>query len=173
MKKMSLTFGLVAALIVVGAVAARADTKDAWLSTKAKIVLLTMDGLSTTAVKVDTIDGNVTIHGKVGSAADKARAEETIRKMDGVKDVKNLLQVVAPSQKKMVDAKDSDVKGRVEASLKAAKTMDDIKVASVNNGVVLLSGKTQSLGEKLLAIERVYTVNGVHRVASEIETVEN
>jgi hyperosmotically inducible protein len=173
MKKMSLTFGLVAALMVVGAVAAQADTKDAWLSTKAKIVLLTMDGLSTTAVKVDSVDGNVTIHGKVGSAADKAKAEETIRTMDGVKDVKNLLQVVAPSRKKMVDAKDSDVKGRVEASLKAARTMDDIKVASVNNGVVLLSGKTQSLSQKLLAIERVYTVNGVHRVASEIETVEN
>ncbi|HWW92979.1 MAG TPA: BON domain-containing protein [Vicinamibacteria bacterium] len=173
MKKISLTIGLVAALMGVGAVAAQADTKDAWLSTKAKIALLTTDGLSAWSVKVDTVDGNITIHGKVSSAAEKAKAEETIRSMDGVKDVKNLLQIVAPSQKKRVDAKDSDVKGRVEASLKASKTMDDIKVASVNNGVVLLSGKTQSLGQKLLAIERVYTVNGVHRVASEIETVEN
>ena len=51
--------------------------------------------------------------------------------------------------------------------------MDGINVASVNKGVVLLSGKTQSLGQKLLVIERVYTVNGVHRVSSEIETVEN
>jgi osmotically-inducible protein OsmY len=43
----------------------------------------------------------------------------------------------------------------------------------VNKGVVLLSGKTPSLGEKLLVIERVYTVDGVRRVASEIETVED
>jgi len=173
MKKMSLTIGLAASLLVVGAFAAQADTKDAWMTTKAKIVLLTTDGFSATAINVDTVDGTITIHGKVGSAAEKAKAEETIRKMDGVKDVKNLLQVVAPGRKKMVDAKDSVVKDRVEASLKAARTMDDIKVASVNNGVVLLSGKTPSLGQKLLAIERVYTVNGVHRVSSEIETVEN
>jgi osmotically-inducible protein OsmY len=169
----SLKIGLAAALIGAGTVAAQADTKDTWLTTKAKIALLTTDGVSATAVNVGTVDGKITIHGKVGSAAEKAKAEETIRKMDGVKDVKNLLQVVPQDQKKMVDVKDSDVKDRVEASLKATKTMDDIKVASVNKGVVLLSGKTPSLGQKLLVIERVYTVPGVHGVSSEIETVEN
>ena len=171
--KQSFRFALVAALVTVGALAARADTKDAWLTTKAKIALLTTDGVSASAVNVDTVDGKMTIHGKVGSEAEKAKAEATVRHLDGVNDVKNLLQVVPPSQKKMVDAKDSDVKDRVEASLKAAKTMDGINVASVNKGVVLLSGKTHSLGDKLLVIERVYTVNGVHRVSSEIETVEN
>ena len=90
-----------------------------------------------------------------------------------MKTVKNLLQVVPSNVKDAVAANDSDVKDRVEASLKATKTMNDIKVASVNNGVVLLSGKTSSLTEKLLVIENVYAVNGVHRVASEIETVEN
>jgi hyperosmotically inducible periplasmic protein len=89
----SLTIGLAAALILAGAVAAQADTKDAWLTTKAKIALLT-DGVSATAVNVDTVDGKITIHGKVGTAAEKTQAEQTIRKMDGVKDVKNLLQVV-------------------------------------------------------------------------------
>ena len=169
----SLNIGLAAALIVAGAVvAARADTKDAWLTTKAKIALMT-DGVSATAVNVDTVDGKITIHGKVGTAAEKAQAEQTIRKMDGVKDVKNMLQVVPQDQKKTVDVKDSDVKDRVEASLKSAKTMDDIKVASVNKGVVLLSGKTASLGQKLLVIERVYTVAGVRGVSSEIETVES
>ncbi|HVQ30963.1 MAG TPA: BON domain-containing protein, partial [Vicinamibacteria bacterium] len=68
---------------------------------------------------------------------------------------------------------DSVVKDRVEASLKSAKNMNDINVASVNKGVVLLSGKTDSLTHKLMVIERVYTVDGVHRVSSEIETKEN
>jgi len=171
-KMKSLNIGLAAALILAGAVAAQADTKDAWLTTKAKIALLT-DGVSATAVNVDTVDGKITIHGKVGTAAEKAKAEQTIRQMDGVKDVKNLLQVVPQDQKKMVDARDSDTKDRVEASLKATKTMDDIKVASVNKGIVLLSGKTPSLGQKLLVIERVYTVPGVYGVSSEIQTVEN
>jgi hyperosmotically inducible protein len=169
----SLKIGLAAALVFAGVVAAQADTKDAWLTTKAKIALLTADGVSATAVNVDTVDGQITIHGKVATAAEKAKAEQTVRQLDGVKDVKNLLQVVPDDQKQRVDAKDSDVKDRVEASLKAAKTMDDISVASVNKGVVLLSGKTASLGQKLLVIERVYTVAGVRGVSSEIETVEN
>jgi hyperosmotically inducible periplasmic protein len=168
----SLNIGLAAALILASAGAAQADTKDAWLTTKAKIALLT-DGVSATAVNVDTVDGKITLHGKVGTTAESAKAEQTIRQMDGVKEVKNLLQVVPQDQKKMVDAKDSDVKNHVEASLKTTKTMDDIKVASVNKGVVLLSGKTPSLGQKLLVIERVYTVPGVRGVSSEIETVEN
>jgi len=167
----SLNMGLAAALILAGAVSAQADTNDAWLTTKAKIALMT-DGVSATAVNVDTVEGKITIHGKVGTAAEKAQAEQTIRKMDGVKEVKNLLQVVPQDQKKMVDVKDSDIKDHVEASLKEAKTMDDINVASVNKGVVLLSGKTPSLSQKLLVIERVYTVPGVHGVSSEIETIE-
>src|SRR4029450_3081114 len=164
--------GLAAALILAGAVAAQADTSDAWLTTKAKIALMT-DGVSATGVNVDTVDGKITIHGKVGTAAEKAQAEQTIRKMDGVKEGKNLLQVVPENQKKMVDVKDSDIKDHVEASLKAAKTMDDIKVASVNKGVVLLSGKTASLGQKLLVTDRVSPVAGGRGVSSEIETVEN
>jgi osmotically-inducible protein OsmY len=169
----SVNIGLAIALMVAGAATATADGKDTWLTTKAKIALLTADGVSATAVKVDTVDGKITIHGKVGTAAEKDTAEETIRQLDGVKDVMNLLQVVPPDQKTMVDAKDSDVKERVEVSLRSAKTMDDIKVASVNKGVVLLSGKAPSLSLKLHAIERVYAVDGVRRVASEIETVED
>jgi hyperosmotically inducible protein len=169
----SLKIGLAIALIAAGAVTASAETKDPWITTKAKIALLTTDGVSVTAINVDTVDGRITLHGKVGTAAEKAKAEQTVRTLDGVKDVNNLLQVVPQNQKKMVDMKDSDVKDRIEVSLKAAKTMDGINVASVNKGVVLLSGKTPSLGEKLLVIERVYNVDGVRRVSSEIETVEN
>jgi hyperosmotically inducible periplasmic protein len=170
--KNSLRFGLAAVLALSGALVARADTKDPWLTTKAKIALLTTDGVSASAVNVDTVDGKMTIHGKVGSKAEKAKAEAVVRQIDGVKDVNNLLQVVPPSQKKVVEAKDDVVKDRVEAALKSTKNLGDVKVASVNKGVVLLSGKTESLGQKLLVIERVYTVDGVHRVASEIETVE-
>ena len=75
--------------------------------------------------------------------------------------------------KDLVAANDSDVKQRVEASLKTDTKMDDVKVASVNNGVVLLSGKADSLTQNLRAIENAYSVNGVHRVASEIQSIEN
>jgi hyperosmotically inducible periplasmic protein len=174
MKRMAVTVALVGTFVVAGALAASADVNDSWITTKAKIALLTTDGFSVNGANVDTINGNVTIHGKVETTADRTRAEKTVREVKGVKTVNNLLQVVPSSVKDAVAANDSDVKGRVEVSLKADRKMDDVKVASVNNGTVLLSGKTANLTEKLRAIENAYSVNGVHRVATEIQTtVEN
>jgi len=86
--------------------------------------------------------------------------------------VKNLLQVVPSNVEDAVAAKDSDVKELVEASLKADVKMKDVNVASVNKGVVLLSGKTDSLDQDLRAIENAYSVKGVHRVASELKTTD-
>lgn len=173
MKRVALTVALVGTIVAVGAVAASASVNDSWITTKAKIALLTTDGFSVNGANVDTIRGNVTIHGKVATTEDRTRAEQTVRKIKGVKTVNNMLQVVPSAVKELVAATDSDVKVRVEASLKADSKMEDVKVASVNNGVVLLSGKTGSLIEKLRAIENAYSVNGVQRVASEIQTIDN
>ncbi len=151
---------------------ANADVKDSWITTKAKIALLTNDGYSVSGANVDTVNGDVTIHGKVATEADKTRAGQTVLQVEGVKTVKNLLQVVPDSKKKAMDAKDSDIKDRVQASFKTDKRLDDIKVASVNKGLVLLSGKAHGIDEKLIAIESAYSVVGVRRVSSEIETVE-
>jgi osmotically-inducible protein OsmY len=79
---------------------------------------------------------------------------------------------VPESRKKAVAANDSNVKDHVEAALKSDRRFEDVKVASVNKGVVLLSGKTRGLDGKLAAIENAYSVGGVRRVATEIETDE-
>jgi len=173
MKRMTLAAALVGTIVVAGAVTASADVNDSWITTKAKIALLTMDGFSVNGANVDTVNGNVTMHGKVATAGDRTRAEQTVRKVSGVKSVNNLLQVVPSNVKEAVTANDSDVKERVEASLKADVKMKDVNVASVNNGVVLLSGKTESYTEDLRAIENAYSVKGVNRVASELKTIEN
>lgn len=167
MKRMTLGVALVGTMLLAGV--ASADVHDSWITTKAKIALLTTNGFSVNGANVDTNDGNVTIHGKVATAEDRTRAADTVRKVKGVKSITNLLQVVPNDIKELVDDRDSDVKDRVEASLKADGTMKDVKVASVNKGVVLLSGKAGNLAEELRAIENAYAVNGVHRVSSEIE----
>ena len=46
-------------------------------------------------------------------------------------------------------------------------------MASVSNGVVLLSGRAGSLAGKLRAIELAWNVGGVSRVANKIETAGN
>jgi hyperosmotically inducible periplasmic protein len=150
--------------------AAAADAPDAWLTMKTKIALLTTENLSTSDLNVDTVQGVVTLHGKVPTEGEKAKAETTARRIDGVKDVKNLLQVVPDSAKKAVERTDDQVKDAVVAAFKANKRVaSGISVQSVNKGVVLLAGKTESLQSHLDAVQVARAVPGVKRVATEVQ----
>lgn len=146
---------------------------DGWITTKTKLALMTTDGVSGTDVNVDTNDGAVVLHGKVATEMEKQKAETVARTIDGVKSVKNLLQVVPPSQEKATKESDANIKTAAEKALKADKTLNDINVASVNDGVVLLNGKTDSIDQHLRAVRVVAKTRGVRRVASEITTDED
>jgi hyperosmotically inducible protein len=163
----------VATLFITGAAgwAYAADAPDAWLTMKTKISLLTTEGVSTSDLNVDTVQGVVTLHGKVPTESEKAKAEATARRIDGVKDVKNLLQVVPDSARKAVERGDDVIKDAVVASFNANKRVNasGIKVQSVNKGVVLLSGKTDSLQSHLEAVQVANAVPGVRRVATEVQ----
>jgi len=154
--------------------AARAGTAppDAWITTKIKLALLTTEGVSGTAIKVDTVIGRVTLYGKVHSAQEKAKAETIARKVDGVQDVRNLLQVVSPQHEKAVQVSDDELKQRVEQALQADPSLksSNIAVQSVNQGVVLLSGTAKTLSAHLRAVEVAAAVPGVRRVATEIQS---
>ena len=154
-----------------GVTTALAATPDAWITTKAKMALLTTEGVSGRAVNVDTNAGQVTLHGKVESQTEKAKAESVVKGIDGVAGVKNLLQVVPEKRKDAVAASDSELKDRVEGALKSDATIaSDVKVQSVNKGVVLLGGEVKTLTEHLRAIEIASKVPGVQRVETEIKS---
>lgn len=157
-------------LVLAPAAIAVADTHDAVISTKAKIKLLTADDVSVTDVNVDTKDGHVVLHGKVHSEGEKSRAEAAVRRVDGVREVQNLLQVVPKADEKVVKASDDRIEDAVEQRLKAKGLHDEVKVKSVNDGVVLLAGETDTLPAQLSAIEAAREVPGVKRVASEMKT---
>jgi hyperosmotically inducible periplasmic protein len=145
---------------------------DAWITTKIKLALLTTEGVSGTAIKVDTVVGRVTLFGKVHSAEEKAKAESIARKVDGVQGVDNLLQVVAPEHEKAMRVSDDDLKQQVEQALEADPSLksSNIDVRSVNQGVVLLGGTAKTLSAHLRAVEVAAAVPGVRRVASEIQS---
>src|SRR6185369_12008874 len=96
-----------------------------------------------TDVNVDTVDGRVTLHGKVRTAEEKTKAEQVAKGIDGVTEVRNLLQVVPEQARSAKAASDDEVKARVKNALKNDRALADssIAVQSVNDGVVLLGGK--------------------------------
>ena len=164
--------------ILAGALAwtspAPAAVSDAWITAKTKISLMTNEGLgNASAINVDTNEGVVTLHGKVATADAKQKAEDVAKGIEGVKSVKDLLQVVPKPQRDAVDKGDDIVKDDVKKAFDADPAVKDsgISVASVNKGVVLLSGSAKSLDAHLRAVKLARKVPGVHRVSSEV-TVE-
>jgi hyperosmotically inducible periplasmic protein len=151
---------------------AAAAMPDAWITTKTKLALLTTEGVSGTAVHVDTVRGRVTLYGKVGSAAEKAKAEAVAQQIDGVTGVRNLLRVAAPPRAQAVQVSDDALKSRVEQALRADPALRDSQIAvpSVYQGVVRLAGTAKTLSAHRRAVEVVAHVPGVRRVASEVQS---
>ena len=150
-----------------------ATVPDSWLTGRVKIALLSQlpSGLG---VDVDTFDGRVTLHGKVGSELERVEAEGLAHGVNGVHTVRNLLQVVPTSRRNVVEVADDRLTQRVAAKLKADRTLSrsSIAIKSVNAGAVLLSGHAHTLSDHLRALELASRVPGVQRVASEIESPE-
>jgi len=164
-------FGAALALTL-GGVAQAAQPPDAWVTTKVKMALLTGEGVPASEVHVDTVDGRVTLHGTVPTSAEKQRAEQVASKVEGAIQVRNLLQVVAPKHEAATKTTDDKLEASVKASLKADPALDDsaIKVKSVNAGVVLLSGKANTLSDAYRAVDVASSIPGVRRVASEMQS---
>lgn len=159
-------------------VATAADgPSDAWLTTKAKIAVLTSLGTQGTAVQVYTMNQTVTLFGKVASPEDRKTAETSAAGIEGVKEVRNLLQVAPPAKEKAVGASDSMLQSEVGVALIAATLKkggllgkSNISVQSVDKGTVLLAGTADNLTAHLQAIETAKSVPGVRAVRSEIQS---
>ncbi|MEX2205465.1 MAG: BON domain-containing protein [Myxococcota bacterium] len=155
-----------------GASASDGAPPDAWITIKVKAALLTAQDVPSANVAVDTVEGLVTLHGSVGTAGEKANAEAAARSVQGMREVRNLLQVVPAPARAAVEVSDEALAKSVSAALArdAALADSEIVVESVNKGVVLLSGSAQSLSDHVRALEDASRVDGVKRVASQIKS---
>jgi len=147
------------------------DTKvavtDSWLTSKTKIALFADDRVKGSQVKVETKDGVVYLRGKVDSAEAKAAAESVAKGIDGVKSVKNDLQVVSPGARKTVDAKDADIAKAVESRLSRESDLKKIDVRA-DSGVVTLTGAVPTISASAKASEMARGVPGVRSVKNEL-----
>ncbi|MFN6964684.1 MAG: BON domain-containing protein [Pyrinomonadaceae bacterium] len=66
---------------------------DMWLWVKTRASLMGADDLRESTINVDVVDAVVTLKGTVGSAAQKTKAEQVAKAIEGVKSVRNELKV--------------------------------------------------------------------------------
>jgi hyperosmotically inducible periplasmic protein len=147
---------------------AKTTMSDSWITSKTKIALFADERVKGTQVTVDTMKGGVVhLRGKVDSAEAKSAAGEIAKGIEGVKSVKNDLQVVAPGTRQMVDAKDEDIDKAVKARVARETQLKSVDVRT-DAGVVTLTGEVPSIVASARASEMARGVPGVKSVKNEL-----
>ena len=144
---------------------------DSWLTSKTKIALFGDDRVKGRDVRVETVKGEVFLRGKVDSEAAKTAAAETAKGVEGVKSVKNDLQVVAPAARKTVQANDKQITKSVETSFAKDPQLKKIDVRT-DAGVVVLSGEVPNISVSAKASEMAHRVDGVKSVKNELRVAQ-
>jgi osmotically-inducible protein OsmY len=72
---------------------------DGWLWVKTRFDLAAVDDLRDSTINVDVDNSVVTLSGTVANAAQKTKAEQTAKAVEGVKSVKDMLKVAANTSK--------------------------------------------------------------------------
>ncbi|MDO8477258.1 MAG: BON domain-containing protein [Candidatus Rokubacteria bacterium] len=140
---------------------------DSWITSKVKISLFADERVKGSQVSVDTTKGVVHLRGKVDSAEAKSAVSDIAQGVEGVKSVKNDLQVVAPTARKAVDANDSDIAKAVVTRLSKDKQLKKVDVRT-DAGVVTLTGQVPTIGASAKASEMARDVPSVKSVKNEL-----
>ena len=146
---------------------AKATVSDSWITSKTKMALFADDRVKGTQVSVDTKNGIVHLRGKVDSDEAKQAAADVAKGIDGVKSVKNDLQVVSPAARKAVDTNDKEITRAVQSRLSKDGQLKKVDVRT-DGGVVTLTGEVPSLTAAAKASEMARYVGGVKSVKNEL-----
>jgi hyperosmotically inducible protein len=149
---------------------------DTVTTAKVKSALINDPVTKARNIDVEVFRGVVSLGGYVGSDEEKSRAGEVAKKVNGVVDVKNNLQVQSQVAERSAGEVVDD--GVVTAKVKAALIEDPMtKAHQINvdtkNGVVLLSGFVDSKEAKMEAGQVAQRVSGVQSVRNELEIKQN
>jgi hyperosmotically inducible periplasmic protein len=117
-------------------------------------------------IKIESMDGNVTLTGIVADNFNKSLAQETLTGIPGVKNVDNRLKVKAGYPTANSDAW---LRDKVKATLLFHRSVSGLKTeVNVKDGIVTLRGEATSGAQKDLSTEYAKDVEGVKGVNNEM-----
>jgi osmotically-inducible protein OsmY len=142
---------------------------DTWLTAKSKIALFADARVKGRQIDIKTKHGIVMLRGKVDTDAARQAAEEIVKGLDGVKSVKNELQVVAQSEREVVEEKDEAITAHVKERFAKDPHLKnaDISIAT-NAGVVSLTGEVRDITASAQASWVAWQVPGVKSVKNDL-----
>ena len=148
--------------------AARLD--DLWITALAKGRLLRNEEVDGLAVDVDARDGVVTLFGMVPTLSAQAAAELELMKVDGVRRIENLLEVVPEPEQDATRAHDRALervlRERLDAQPETGQADLDVEIC---NSVARLRGSVASAAEHGAVVEIARDTDGVREVVDQLQ----
>jgi len=121
-------------------------------------------------IKIQSLNGVVTLTGSVSDEVHKSLARESVADLPGVKSVNNRLEVKG---ERPAENSDAWLMMKVKATLLVHRSVNGLttEVSSVKDGIVTLRGQATSRAQKELATEYAKAVEGVRNVKNEMTVV--
>jgi hyperosmotically inducible protein len=164
---------VVAPLTVSAKTTEKTPFNDAWLTAKTKISLAADGRVKGRQIDVRARKGIVMLRGKVDSDAAKFTAEDITKGLEGVKHVKNDLEVVPPAAHEAVEENDDAITTHVKEHLAKDVHLKKSGIAvQTNAGVVSLTGEVRSLSTSASASWMAWSVPGVKSVKNDLTVKE-
>jgi len=141
---------------------------DSTITGKVKAKMMDDAVVKARNIDVDTLNGEVTLTGMVASAEEKSRAVEIARSVQGVKSVRDNLNIDSKTWGEAVD--DKVIGSKIKASLIGEPGIRSLNIdVDVNKGVVTLTGIVENEEQKMKALEIARGTGGVLRVVDNLK----
>jgi len=167
--------GRLAALLMVGGTILgcqaidNTTVSDSSMTSRARIALFADSRVKGLAINVETTEGQVMLKGTVDSVLASQAAEEIAKNLDGVKSVKNNLEVITSSVPEAVAKKDDDITTHVKANpAKDPQLMNTKIIVQTKAGVVLLKLEVQDLMTSANGFSMAWHLPGVQSVKNNL-----
>ena len=119
-------------------------------------------------IDVDTVGGHVTLTGVVETKAEAQRAIEIAEHVQGVKSVRNNLQIGKKTWTEAIN--DKYLVSKIKSKLIVEPEIRSLNIdVDVHRGVVTLTGVVQSSDQKKRAIEIARTTDGTQKVVDNLK----
>ena len=159
----SLMVAVVALLII--SVPVHASKMDSSIESSAKQSYVFKTYLKADDIKIQSMDGVVTLTGTVSEESHKSLAQETVAGLPGVKSVDNRLEVKG---ERPAENSDAWLTTKVKTMLLFHRNVSAMTEVKTKDGIVTLQGEATSQAQKDLTTEYAKDVEGVKNVNNEM-----
>ena len=142
-----------------------ASKTDDRIESSAKQSYVFMTYLKADDIKIQSVNGDVTLTGTVAEESHKSLAQDTVASLPGVKSVDNKLEIKGESP---AERSDAWITAKVKTMFLFHRNVSALTEVNTKDGIVTLKGDTSNQAQKDLTTEYAKDVEGVKGVVNEM-----